>query len=69
MSNWVLLHEGESVPQMEPNSMVHLALQKGAIIRVMFRFVKNIKNPIAGYLIESHDAEWTHAGFCVGSKE
>lgn len=51
MNKWVLLQPGEQLPQLEPERFVCLAMAPGKILRVMYRFVKNIQGHIAGYLI------------------
>lgn len=53
MNNWVLLQPGQQPPQLAPDDFILLAMAQGGILRVMYRFVKNIKGTIAGYLV--HD--------------
>lgn len=55
MNKWALLQPGEQPPKLEPDQFICLAMAAGKILRVMYRFVKNIKGDIAGYLI--HDAQ------------
>jgi hypothetical protein len=51
MNKWVLLQPGDHLPALQAEQFVLLAMAKGGILKVMFRFVKNIKGHIAGYLI------------------
>lgn len=53
MNNWVLLQPGQQPPQLAPDDFILLAMAQGGILRVMYRFVKNIRGTIAGYLV--HD--------------
>ncbi len=52
MNKWVLLQHGERPPALAPEQFICLAMTQGRILRVMYRFVKNIKGNIAGYMIE-----------------
>jgi hypothetical protein len=53
MNKWVLLQPGEQPQALEPDEFILLAMAQGGIIRVMYRFVKNIRGNIAGYLIHN----------------
>lgn len=53
MNKWVLLQPGQQPPQLAPDDLILLAMAQGGILRVMYRFVKNIRGNIAGYLV--HD--------------
>lgn len=52
MNHWILLKQGESIPELPQYAFVRIALREGKILRVLFRFVKNIRSPIAAYLVE-----------------
>ncbi len=64
MNNWVLLHAGERPPTLAPEQFICLAMEHGGILRVMYRFVKNIRGSIAGYIIQDQATpvanEWQH---------
>lgn len=60
MNKWVLLYPGQHPPELPPEQFIYLAMAKGTILRVMYRFVKNIKGTIAGYLIQD---QTTRAAF------
>lgn len=53
MNKWVLLQSGERPPVLAQDEFILLAMAQGGILRVMYRFVKNIRGNIAGYLV--HD--------------
>lgn len=52
MNKWVLLQSGQQPPQLAPDDFILLAMAQGGILRVMYRFVGNIRGPIAAYIIE-----------------
>lgn len=53
MNKWVLLQPGQQPPALAQDEFILLAMAQGGILRVMYRFVKNIRGNIAGYLV--HD--------------
>ena len=54
MNRWVLLQSGEKPPVLEPGQFIYLAMAQGGILRVMYRFISNIKGNIAGYRIDDN---------------
>ncbi|WP_019675888.1 hypothetical protein [Arsukibacterium perlucidum] len=54
MNKWVLLQPGEQPPALEPGQFIYLAMAQGGILRVMYRFISNIKGIIAGYRIDDN---------------
>ncbi|MCC5451685.1 hypothetical protein LMJ53_08095 [Rheinheimera sp. UJ51] len=60
MNKWVLLQQGQQPPALAPDEFILLAMAQGGILRVMYRFVKNIRGNIAGYLIHDHTTLAAH---------
>ena len=54
MNKWVLLQPGEQPPTLEPGQFIYLAMAQGGILRVMYRFISNIKGDIAGYRVDDN---------------
>lgn len=60
MNKWVLLQPGDLIPALKDDDFILLAMSGGGILRVMFRFVKNIRGSIAGYLINDQETISAH---------
>jgi hypothetical protein len=60
MNTWVLLQPGDQLPKLNEDQFILLAMTKGGILRVMFRFAKNIRGNIAGYLIHDKNTLAAH---------
>ena len=54
MNKWVLLQPGEHPPALKPDQFIYLAMTQGGILRVMYRFISNIKGNIAGYRVDDN---------------
>ncbi|MBZ9612563.1 hypothetical protein [Rheinheimera maricola] len=54
MNKWVLLQPGEHPPALNPEQFIYLAMAQGGILRVMYRFISNIKGNIAGYRVDDN---------------
>lgn len=60
MNKWVLLKPEDQPPALAPDDFILLAMTRGVILRVMYRFVKNIRGNIAGYLIHDKTTPVAH---------
>lgn len=54
MNKWVLLQPGEHPPALNPEQFIYLAMAQDGILRVMYRFISNIKGNIAGYRVDDN---------------
>lgn len=54
MNKWVLLQPGDQPPALKPDQFIYLAMAQGGILRVMYRFISNIKGNIAGYRVDDN---------------